>query len=161
MPRKSRPPASSNTGRAPTAQGARVRSVQTPKAPTGMKYGAHQETISSQRAMPLPQAPSPGASPTGNPAVSAGQGGAPGGGAASALAAAMGMPPPGPGLAAESNRPGEPLSHGAPFGPGAGPEILDMGSPGGVAGDVRARMHALYRHYPLPEIAELLAEMSD
>ncbi len=105
-----------------------VMPSQTPAAPTGMAYGAHADTIQAQQAMPLPQAPPPGA-------AAPAPGGAPGGGQAlgfaGAVQAAADFQPPGPEamLSAPTNRPGEPLTTGMPFGPGQGPEVLQPPDP--------------------------------
>lgn len=150
MPRPKKKTPAAPGGRAKAQRHDLVMPQQAPAAPTNMQYGAHAESIASQKAMPLPATSAPGG---GTPSPTA-----PGGGGGDPVAAALAMQPPGPPLSAASNRPGEPLSHGAPFGAGAGPEVLGLPTPGD---DVQMKMEALYRAYPIREIAELLAEMTD
>lgn len=112
-----------------------VMPTQAPAAPTGMDYGAHADTIQAQNAMPLPQAPPPGAAPSGGGAPAPGgaaPGTAPGGqGFGDALGAAAGVQPPDPSqmLGAPTALPNQPLTHGMPFGPGPGPEALQPPDP--------------------------------
>lgn len=134
MPRKAKksPPAvlPYNTGDATQAPAG-----QTPMAPTGMPYGAHQASIQSQSMLPVVsdpgvQLPAPSAAP------------------ADPLAGALAMMPPGPGLLAPTDRPLEPVTHGLPVGPGAGPEILPPPVPNvSVAYDAiyKATGNPLYR----------------
>jgi hypothetical protein len=106
-----------------------VMPTQPVQAPTGMAYGAHAESVAAQNALPLPQAPPPGAAPTGGPAT--GGGPPPGSPFGAAVDAASAMQPPDPTqiLSAPTARPGEPLTHGMPFGPGGGPEVLQPPDP--------------------------------
>lgn len=125
----------------------RGQKKQAVKTAPAKHYGDTARAQVQQRAIPLPQQPGP-------PPVAA-----PGG-----PAAAGGAPPPDvpfPGspnvtpLDAPTQLPGQPLTHGAPFGPGAGPEALgvDDGS-----GQVQSQLRALFRAYPLSELAQLIAE---
>ena len=102
----------------------------TPEAPTALPnqtYGAAGQQIAAQRALPM----------AGTPTVQPAQ--APGAPASSAPQAPQGAPGPqdllaqtlahnGPGdaalLSAPTARPNEPVTHGLPGGPGAGPEAL-------------------------------------
>jgi len=81
-------------------------------------YGVKAQQQAAQRAVPLPQTP---AEPTpAGPSASAAQPG---------MAAAPQVgPAPGSLLFAHpSTRPNEPITHGMPFGPGGGPEVLGQG----------------------------------
>lgn len=73
-------------------------------APQGLPYGDRQKLVAAQRAVPMGPAPTPGLS-------------------------AQPVPAPGPvpganPLIAPTQRPNEPITHGLPIGPGAGPEAL-------------------------------------
>lgn len=62
-------------------------------------------------------------------------------------------------LDAPSARPGEPLTHGAPIGPGAGPEVLaahglDTSDPSDV-------LRALYARFPSEDLRELLEDVDE
>lgn len=85
-------------------------------APTGQPYGAAAQQLAAQKAVPMASGPVINPTPPPNPAVPP----------------AGGPPPVVPGslppLDRASERPTEPLTHGAPVGPGAGPEILGSGS---------------------------------
>ena len=99
-------------------------------APTNMAYGAHKETITAQKAIPLPAT----APPVPAPPVPSGPGPATGppqgGGFAAALAAAQGMSAVSGGLTGPTMRPGEPVTAGLPSGAGPGPEVLATHEPG-------------------------------
>ena len=70
-------------------------------------------------------------------------------------------PPLAPGslgdLAGATQRPEEPFSHGADFGPGPGAASLGLPT---AEDDVKVKLRALYKAFPLPEIADLIAESS-
>lgn len=141
MPRKGR--GGERTGTPGAAYGNRTdlnQNHQPIAVKTGQTYGEAQRQERSQKALPLPAAP-PGPSATG-PSTP----GAPG----PDLAALLGSLP---GLTDPTNRPGEPLTAGLPFGPGPGPVAPQAGSP--AAGLVR-RMLA---EYPEQELFDLLAEL--
>ena len=80
-------------------------------------------------------------------------------GAPPASPAAPPAPPLAPGsvgdLGGPTQRPGEPFSHGADFGPGPGSESLGLPT---AEDDVMLKLRALYKAFPLPEIADLIAE---
>ncbi len=81
------------------------------QAPTGRAYGARQQLVDAQRAVPLPeQAPAPAAQDA-NPF-------------AAAMQAAQDYQMGGPSLAGPTMRPGEPVTAGSPLGAGPGPEVL-------------------------------------
>lgn len=148
MPRKSRP---KNNGPGGNAYGQRTDLTQAPKAPTGMAYGAHKETVTAQQALPLPQAPSaPGPSPG-----AAGPGGA--AGIDPAMLAALGTPPPGMALNAATTRPMEPVQSGLPTGPGPGPEVLQMQAP--RAADYFDRLATNSNNPAMAELAALARRM--
>lgn len=125
MPRAKKTPAAPG-GQAKAQRHDLVMPAQAPAAPTNMAYGAHAESIAAQNAVPLPAAGSPGGSDGGAPQA---PGPPAGGGFDAALQAAQGVEPPGQTLGAPTNRPNEPLTHGMPFGPGAGPEALQPPDP--------------------------------
>lgn len=110
MPRRRKAPAPGDQG----GYGA-----QPAVAPTGMPYGAHQESIQSQRDLPLAQVQGPASGPP--PA-----GVDPAQRLQAAVEAARRMRPPDP-LTGPSRRPGEPITAGMATGPGAGPEVLRTG----------------------------------
>lgn len=92
--------------------------LQAPKAATGQEYGTAGAQIAAQQAIPLPAQP---------PVQSAHQ-----------AAEAFQMPTFGA-FDRPTERPNEPLTHGAPVGPGAGPEILPGmgGAPTGMSALLR------------------------
>lgn len=111
-----------------------------PKPPatqfTGQPYGARLQQEQAQQAVPTgpTQVPPPAPMAPGPPSPAPGEAGA---------------------LTRPTERPGEPVTHGLPTGPGAGPEAL---GPGFNAGDpITMRIRALYSQYPLQEIADLLS----
>lgn len=65
------------------------------------------------------------------------------------------MPGSFPDLSRPSERAGEPVTHGAPVGAGAGPEVLGMADP---TGD---ELRALYRRFPGNEDLRALIETID
>lgn len=82
-------------------------------------------------------------------------------------AAAKSMAPPAPGpdpladvvpLDAPSRRDGEPVTHGIPFGDGAGPEALTF-QPGAEKDEVAAAVRAAYAANPSPYLNLLLTEL--
>lgn len=93
---------------------------QAPMAATGQGYGQAGAQIAAQQAVPLPAQP-PLPAPTAHQAAEGFQ-----------------MPAFGP-FDRPTERPDEPLTHGAPIGPGAGTEILPGlgGAPAGMAGLLR------------------------
>jgi hypothetical protein len=101
MPRKRRAQPGTSGG----AYDNRTDLSQPVAVPTGLPYGEGQALAQAQQQAPLPQQ-APG--PQVDPAVEAAQ--------AHNFQATH--------LAAPSNRPHEPIQHGLPSGPGAGPEVL-------------------------------------
>ena len=123
-----------------------------PKPPatqfTGQAYGAATQQAQAQKDAPVGGTPVPPPQP---------------GGAGPVAQPDVGQVPqltgPAPGAAGDftrpTDRPGEPVTHGLPTGPGAGPEAL---SPGPMPMDgVTARIYALYKRFPMQEIADLLS----
>ena len=102
---------------------------------SGQPYGARQEQVAAQRALPLPAAPPVPAPPPPAP------GALPGG--------------RGP-FTRPTEYPDEPLTAGMSIGPGPGPEALAMR---GVTVDDQlvAQLRGLYAAYPNSDIAALLA----
>ena len=97
----------------------------TPEAPTALPnqtYGQAGQQLAAQRALPMAGAPTvaPGGPPPPAP------GGAPAGGAPDLLAMAQAHNGPGASMQLDrpTERPNEPVTHGLPGGPGAGPEAL-------------------------------------
>lgn len=107
--------------------------LQTPRAPTGQPYGAHQDSIQSQQAVPLPQSRPP----------------TPGAGAIPAAQAHNFQPV---GLGDPTSRPDEPITAGLALGAGVGPGGLPQGQP--------PDPDAL-RLRPLLPILELMANQQD
>lgn len=118
-----------------TAYSNRSDLTQAPRAVSGQTYGVRSQQIASQRAVPLPQAPSPavGSAPPGPPP--------PGGGAP--------LPPP---INAPTQNPGQPLTAGIPSGAGPGPEAL---GPGGLSPIDEVR--AMFAANPNSDMRRLLA----
>lgn len=53
-------------------------------------------------------------------------------------------------------RPGEPVTAGAPVGPGPGPEVLGMGR-----GDELDEIRALYQRFPSEELRQIIEEAEE
>jgi hypothetical protein len=121
--------------------------TQAPAAPPAKTYGDRTRQIASQRAVPLPAAPDPGAASTPRGP----------GGAAMNPQELMGLVQGLPGLTDPSQRPNEPLTAGLPTGPGAGPGALAATPPQSGASGMLRRMLA---EYPDPEMFALV-EMAD
>lgn len=66
------------------------------------------------------------------------------------------VPPPIP-LDAPSQRPNEPITHGLPVGPGAGPEALGMMG----NDDVMTVLRAAYESYPNPDLLRIILDEED
>lgn len=109
------------------------------------QYGDSARELAQQRVVPM--ASGDLSSPQGAPSA---------GGAVPTAA-----PPVVPGglgdLAGPTQRPGEPFSHGADFGPGPGADSLGLPT---AEDEMRIKLRALYKAFPLPEIADLIAESS-
>lgn len=101
-------------------------------------YGESAEYESLQQSAPLSAAPPV---PTGS--ARSGGGGGDGG------AALVGLLDP-------TQRPGEPVTAGAPMGAGMGPEGLGLPDPNA---DVKARLYALYTRFPTADLRELLEHL--
>ena len=65
--------------------------------------------------------------------------------------------PPRVAFDAPTERPDEPVTHGAPFGAGAGPEVLAVGAP--EDDKVAAILRAAYANYPSPQLSALVAQL--
>ena len=102
---------------------------------SGQPYGARQEQVAAQRALPLPAAPPVPAPPPPAP------GALPGG--------------RGP-FTRPTEYPDEPLTAGMSMGPGPGPEALAMRAVT-VDDQLVAQLRGLYAAYPNSDIAALLA----
>jgi hypothetical protein len=102
---------------------------------TGQPYGVAQQQREAQQAVPLPQAPPP-PKPRAAPVQTA--------------------PLPGelPPLNAPTDRPSEPLTAGIPFGPGPGPEVLNVG-----VDPVLLEAREVYRVAPDEDLREAIAVM--
>jgi hypothetical protein len=110
----------------------------------GQTYGQAGAQAAAQRAVPLAAAPPP-------PAPAAPVAAAPGAG---------GPPPEQPDLYRPTERPHEPVTHGLPMGPGAGPDALPIQQTG--ANDpVAIQIRAMFRANPTnQELADLVAELN-
>ncbi len=122
------------------------RKAQAIKVAPSQQYGQGAAQIAAQKAIPLPdnsQLPAPTA-PTGpTPGADAAQVAAP-------------APQPMPMLGAfdrPSERPGEHVSSGLPFGGGAGPEVLP--SPDHSVG---LQLRALYQNFPNTDLRDLIEQ---
>ncbi len=99
MPRKSRKQPGASGGAYPN----RTDLTQPISVPTGLPYGERQELVQAQQQAPLPQQAQ---------------------GIDQAVQAAQAHQFQPVGLSAPTQRPNEPIQHGLPSGPGAGPEVL-------------------------------------
>lgn len=101
-----------------------------PTAPTGQPYGARGQQIAAQQALPM--------GPPGSTSPQAGASGPP------PSAPPPALPPPGslPAFGRPTERPNEPVTHGAASGPGGGPEVLFQPPPDPLIQGVAA-LHAL------------------
>ena len=77
---------------------------------------------------------------------------------AAAIDAARGAPGSGPGLAQPTGRPFEPVTAGAPIGPGPGPEILGLPAPPGMQQNPRAVLSALAARFSDPDLSALVGQ---
>ena len=120
----------------PTAYPART-DLQIPRVAPGQPYGEATAQRNALRAVPIPTQPQQGTIGSPGPA-----------------APAQVVP-----LSEPTQNPNEPLTAGAPFGPGPGPEAL---GPGGAAlmgqpqDPVRQQVAALYQVNPNPDLLRLL-----
>ncbi len=105
--------------------------------PPSAEYGQGEKLRQAQRAVPMAGAP-----PVPQPGAGAGP-----------MAQFM-TPNDTPMLHDPTHRPDEPVTHGMPFGAGAGPEVLG----GPAMSDVSARLRALYAIHPTQELRELIRQ---
>lgn len=106
------------SGKPGTAYSNRSDLTQAPSAAPGQTYGTATAQLQAQKVAPLPQQAGPPPPAAGSaPGVAQAPGAAPAGPMPGAL---------GP-LNRPTERPGEPLTAGLPFGPGPGPEVLGQG----------------------------------
>ena len=122
----------------PNRQDLRAQKIAVPKS---AEYGQGEALRRSQQAVPMAGAP-----PVRPPAPA----GAPAAGPAPAPAAAAGQPGD---FLRPTERPDEPLTAGAPFGPGPGAPTGDMGDP------VLAQLQAYYRAFPTQDLADLIEDL--
>jgi len=110
------------------------------QAATGQTYGKATEQVNAQRAVPM------GTSPT----DAQGQ---------------IQRPTPGTlgALTRPTERPNEPITAGAPFGPGPGPSMNGMQPntppPAGSKQDLTERIRAIYSAYPNPNLMALMTAL--
>lgn len=117
---------------------------------TGQPYGQGVQQAQAQQALPVGGTPVPPPQP--------------GGAGPMPQSTPVGQMPqptgPAPGSAGDftrpTERPGEPVTHGLPTGPGGGPEVLGPTAQAPMD-PVTARIYALYKRFPLQEIADLLS----
>jgi hypothetical protein len=107
------------------------------KVATGQTYGAAKQQMDAQRAVPMGKSPVDVASAS--------------------------RPTPGSvgSLTRPTERPTEPITAGAPFGAGPGPEVMSrpiMPEPGSSA-DLVERLRAIASLYPNPNILSLIAQL--
>lgn len=107
------------------------------QAATGQTYGKATEQMNAQRAVPMGAPPTETQRPSGP------------------------MPGSLTPLTAPTERPQEPITTGAPFGAGAGSEVMSqpiMPQPGSNA-DLAERLRAIASLYPNPNILNLIAQL--
>jgi hypothetical protein len=114
--------------------------TQKPTAATGQAYGAAGAQLAAQKAVPIA-----GAAAGVPPAVQA-------------AAAAQGPPPAPPDLYRATENPGQPVTHGLPVGPGAGPEALPIQN-AATTDPLAIQLRALYQKFPSQELADLLMDI--
>lgn len=124
--------------------------TQAPAAPTGMTYGAHNDTIEAQNQIPLPASPPPGA---GQVPQAPGPGG---GNFPAALQQALGMSVPEQMMGAPTTRPDEPITTGLSSGPGPGPAP----TPPTRAADFLAQLASVGQDPAMADLAALARDMS-
>ena len=137
MPRKRKSPGSggARVGAPGQAYGNRVDMNQPVTVASGQTYGSRQQQVDAQRAIPLPAASAPPPAPQ-----------------AGTVAAGPTVTP----LSAPTTMPNQPVTHGLPIGPGAGPEVLGLPS----AGDnVLDELRGIFAAYPTPELATLIDQL--
>ena len=104
-------------------------------AARGQTYGKATEQMEAQRAVPMGRAPTE----------------------VQAQQAARRPRPAAPGsLTAPTARPMEPITAGAPFGPGPGPMGAGIPEMDQVEDDALIEMRAIYRMYPSQELADII-----
>lgn len=115
------------------------------QAAAGQPYGVRGAQEAAQRAVPLPAAPPVRSAPPPAPA--------------SGVSPVTTGPLPGAlgSLTRPTDRPDEPLTHGLPFGPGAGPEVIRAPAVLSEDDQLVAELRGLYAAFPSPEIAALLS----
>lgn len=105
-------------------------------AARGQTYGKRKQQMEAQRAVPMGRAPAE---------VQAQQ------------AARQGPQPAAAGsFLAPSSRPNEPITAGAPFGPGPGPMELGMPTEAQTDDDALREIRAIYMRYPSQELADII-----
>lgn len=117
----------SDTGNYPNRSD--LRTALPAQAATGQTYGEAGRQIAAQRAVPMGAPPTEQAAPRPRPGT-------------------LGA------IGRRSERPGEPVTAGAPVGPGVGPEALGVASTTGDAALDELRM--IYQMFPNDDLADLL-----
>ena len=120
------------------AQRSDMRTTQPVQAPSGGQYGERKALEDAQSAMPLQNAS----------------------GVIAQIGASQSQPSVFPGelgaLDRPTDRPSEPVTHGAPIGPGAGPEAL---LPGTVSNTTADRLRAIYGRFPSPGLQAIIENL--
>jgi len=109
-------------------------------AARGQTYGKRKEQLDAQRVVPMGRAPTE----------------------VQAQQVARRPQPAAPGsLTAPTTRPMEPITAGAPFGEGPGPEVMPMmvAPPVGDVADLAERVRSIAARFPNPALLGLLAEL--
>lgn len=120
-------------------------SAQAIQAAPGQAYGMAQQAREAQAVLPVAGTAVP-PQPTASAPLSAGP--------------QRPVPEPGGlGFLGATARPGEPVTAGAPVGPGGGVELL--GTPAGMEDDVRTRLRAIYMAFPTEEIRQMIEDAED
>lgn len=124
----------SDTGMYPNRSDLRNRTL-APRAATGQTYGEAGRQMAAQRAVPM------GASPADQPMFA--------------------RPGESGGLTRPSERPVEPITSGAPFGEGPGPEVMPIpiAPPNASKADLLERVRVIASMYPNPALLGLIMEL--
>lgn len=136
--RRSRGSGGARTGTPGTSYANRTDLNQPVRVPTGLPYGERQARVQALKAAPIPQqAPVNAAPPPAGP------------------------PPQVTPLSAPTQRPNEPVTAGAPIGPGPGTEAIPGGLSPGVSGDPTLEvLQGLYRIYGNDDLRGMIEQAS-
>lgn len=131
------------SGKPGASYGNRTDLQQAPRVAGGQPYGVAQMQRQAQQAVPIAGTPmpAPGAAPMPAAGAPMPQGPLPG---------SLGFTDP-------SQRPGEPVQHGLPMGPGGGPEVL--GNVPDANSAVATQLRAIYMRFPTEQMRGLIEQI--